>query len=76
MSEKRCEHQVDFVNGEADHCPVCGTGFITGKAPDVEGRQVFQEVSCDVCYSVWEVRYVLAGYELRTAEQFKTGGGF
>ena len=53
----------EYIKGDGNKCPFCGSEDITGGSIDVEGHSAVQEVSCNECNKEWHDIYQLIGYQ-------------
>ena len=57
------EQKKAYMEGGANLCPFCKSADITGGSIDIDGREAWQEVSCNECNEQWRDVYKLAFVE-------------
>jgi transcription elongation factor Elf1 len=57
-----------YLAGDANVCPFCGSLDIRGDEIEIAGKTAIQEVSCNECDAQWDDHYRLDHYEPRAIE--------
>jgi len=57
------EQKKAYLENAANLCPFCQSPDITGGPVDINGREAWQEVSCNECHEQWRDVYALAFVE-------------
>jgi formate dehydrogenase maturation protein FdhE len=52
-----------YMENAANLCPFCKSPDITGGSVDIDGREAWQEVSCNECPGEWRDVYTLSFVE-------------
>jgi formate dehydrogenase maturation protein FdhE len=54
----------EYVAKGGGCCPFCGSGDLTGRFIEVDGRTAAQPVDCNNCEAEWIDMYTLTGYQV------------